>query len=209
MSLTGRLAVVPPRLRVGRPLPLGGLAAFALGVLLLAGAIHICAILLIPYVARADGWSRLSPIAGQDQFAEIPVSPPGNAGLTGLDPLFVTGACRLDLTEAPAGIGLQARERFWSFALFDPSGTIIFSLNDRTAVDGRLDMTVVSPAQNTALQRARPPGFEQMIVVESQSNDLVALLRLFAPTAVLQAEGRRILAGAECVAAPLEQPGVS
>jgi uncharacterized membrane protein len=196
------------RRRVWR-LPLGGLAAFVLAVLLLAGVVHICAILLVPWVARTDGWSRLSALAGEDQFAELPVGGAGDAGIVGLDPLFISAACRLDLREAPAGVALEARERFWSVGLYDPSGTIIFSLNDRTAVEGRLDMTVVNPAQNLALQRARPAEFEQMVVVESRSNDLVALLRLFAPNPAAQAEARRILSQAECVAAPLDPAPVA
>lgn len=204
MSVTGRRAAAPRR---WPSLPWGGLAAFVLAVLMLAGAVHICAILLVPVVARADGWSRLSARAGEDQFTEVPIGGGGDTAIIGLDPLFVTAACRLNLREAPAGVAVEARERFWSLGLYDPGGTVIFSLNDRTAVEGRLDMTVVNPAQNRALQQSRPGEFEQLIVVESQSNDLVALLRLFAPTPVAQAEARRILAQAECVAAPLEPPG--
>jgi uncharacterized membrane protein len=186
--------------------PLGTFAAFVTAILLLAGTIHICAILLVPLVASANGWSRLTAFAGEDQFTEVPVLGAEGVGVPGLDPLFVNGACRLNLAAAPAGIALEARDRFWSLAVYDPSGTIVFSLNDRTAVDGRLDMTVVNPVQNAALRNARPADFEQMIVVESRSDDLIALLRLFAPTAVAQAEARGILARAECLPAPVEGP---
>ena len=69
----------------------------------------------------------------------------------------MNGACRLDLGEAPAGIAVDARDRFWSLALYDPKGTIIFSLNDRTAVEGRLDMIVVNAGAERAAEDERRP----------------------------------------------------
>lgn len=178
--------------------PVGAPLAFLTGILLLAGTIHIGTILLVPAVAKSDGWSRLAAFAGQDRFAEIPVVGAGET-VAGLDPLFVNGACRVQLGESPAGITVEARDRFWSLALYDRRGTIIFSLNDRTAVDGRLDMIVVNPAQNSELKKTLSAELQQSIVVEGQSNDLIALLRLFAPTAAAQQEARRIIGQAECL----------
>lgn len=178
--------------------PVGAPLAFLTGILLLAGTIHIGTILLVPAVAKSDGWSRLAAFAGQDRFAEIPVVGAGET-VAGLDPLFVNGACRVQLGESPAGITVEARDRFWSLALYDRRGTIIFSLNDRTAVDGRLDMIVVNPAQNAELKKTLSAELQQSIVVEGQSNDLIALLRLFAPTAAAQQEARRIIGQAECL----------
>jgi len=186
--------------------PVAAIAGVIVAVALLAGAIHIAAILLVPEVARADGWSRLVRFAGEEQFTEVPVVSRNRDGVLGLDPLFVNGACRLNLAEEPAGVTIEASERFWSVALYDPDGIIVFSLNDRTAVDGRLDMTVVNPAQSMALQRARPAEFQQLVVVESQSNDLIAILRLFAPNDIARAQARRALAAAECLPAPIESP---
>jgi uncharacterized membrane protein len=190
-----------PRLR------LGGVVTFAVGTLLAAGTIHICAILLVPMFAKSDGWSRLLPFAGDDRFTEIPSSASG--GVAGLDPLFVNGACQIDLSEAPAGITVDARDRFWSVALYDPSGVIIFSLNDRTAVEGKLDMIVVDTDQNAKLKKAPSEEIEQTIVAESSSDDLIALLRLFAPTRTAQEDARRILARAECLPAPSIMPNAA
>jgi len=191
----------------GRSLPrlrLGAVAAVTAGVLMGAGAIHIGAILLVPVFARADGWSRIAPHAGTDRFTEIPVSPDG--GVAGLDPLFVNGACRINLAEAPAGITVNARDRFWSVALYNPDDVIVFSLNDRTAIEGSLDMIVVNPAQNAELKRAATEDITLSIVAESPSDDLIALLRLFAPTRTAQEDARRIMAQAECLPAPSVMP---
>lgn len=185
----------------------GGLAAFVAGTLLLAGTIHICAILLVPVFAKEDGWSQLAPYAGENQFSEIPdASASGAKGVAGLDPLFVTGACRVSLADAPASVAVDANDRFWSVALYDPKGVIVFSLNDRTAIDGRLDMIVVNPAQNAELKKTPSTEIEETIVAESPSDDLIALLRLFAPSPTARADARKILADSECVTAPSVLP---
>ena len=186
-----------PRIR------LGGVATFVVGTLLAAGAIHICAILLVPAFAKADGWSRLVPFAGEDRFTEVPSA---TGEVAGLDPLFVNGACRLNLAEVPAGITVDARDRFWSVALYNPDGAIVFSLNDRTAIEGRLDMIVVNAAQSAKLKRAPTEETELTIVAESPSDDLIALLRLFAPTRTAQEDARRVMARAECLPAPAVIP---
>jgi uncharacterized membrane protein len=184
------------------PPRLGVVATIVIGTALLAGAIHIVVILLVPYLAQADGWSRLAEHAGANKFAELPATGAAEGGVAGLDPLFVNGACRLNLANAPAGITVDARDRFWSVALYDPQGTIVFSLNDRTAVQGRLDMIVVNPAQNAQLRAAPSAEIELTIAAESPSNDLIAILRLFAPTQAAQEDAREILARSECLPAP-------
>lgn len=176
-------------------------AGFAvLAVLLLAGIVHIAVVLTVPHVAPRNGWSRLAAVASASGFAAAPAT--GAGALPGLDPLFVHGACRLQLGAAPAGISFRARDRFWSLALYDRRGNVVFSLNDRTALDGRLDMLVVTPVQNAQLKESPPEDIDQTIVVESPGEDIVALLRLYAPTAAARREAEAIVAGAECAAAP-------
>ena len=181
-----------------------GVIPLATGALMAAGAIHIGTILLVPAFAEGDGWSRIAPHAGVDKFTEVPVT--AEAGVAGLDPLFVNVACRLDLSAAPAGITVDARDRFWSVALYDPAGVILFSLNDRTAVEGKLDMIVVNAEQNAQLKRASTAEIELSVVAESPSDDLIALLRLFAPTRAAQEDARRVMARAECLPAPSVMP---
>ena len=200
------IAIERPSMRRRSSFLFGRLAVFVVGAFFLAGAIHIVIILLVPFFAQSDGWSRLSAVAADNGFAVIPVTAASTDGVQGLDPLFVNGACRIDLAQGPAEITLEARDRFWSLALYDPLNTILFSLNDRTAVDGRLDMLVLTPAQRLELMQNPPPGIEQRIVVDSASEDLIVLLRLFAPTAGSEEEAREIVAAAECAPASLPAP---
>lgn len=191
--------------RIGRAIPrvpVWPILLFTMAVALLAGAIHIVTILLIPTYAVLDGWTRLAAIAGENRFAEIRQPQGGEEVVPGLDPLFLNGACALDLSQNPAALSLSAGERFWSLALYDPAGRVIFSLNDRTASAGQLQMLVVNSVQNAELRESPPPGVDQTIVVESALDDLVALLRLYAPTGAARATAADTLRSAGCRPAP-------
>lgn len=183
----------------------GGVFAFALGVLILAGIVHIAAIFLVPVVAENDGWSRIARVAGEGRFAEVALTPSADAVVPGLDPLFVHGACRLHLGEGPASIGVEESERFWSLALYDTHGTVIFSLNDRTATDGRLDMLIVNPVQAAQL-KAEAASLGETVVVESPSDELVALVRFYAPVRSMVSEAREALKKAPCEPVRIGEP---
>jgi uncharacterized membrane protein len=195
--------------RVWPAVPLMPAFVFLLAVLLLAGAIHIVTIVLIPRYAQSDGWSRLANAAGENSFAEVVQRAENAEPIPGLDPLFIHGACRLNLEESPAALLLSARERFWSLALYNSAGRVVFSLNDRTAVEGELDMLVVNAVQNAELKENPPPGVDQTIVVESPTDNLIALLRLYSPTASSRDEARAILGEAQCTPAWASPAGTS
>ena len=72
--------------------------------------------------------------------------------------------------------------------------------------EARLDMIVVNAEQNAELKRASTPEIELSVVAESPSDDLIALLRLFAPTRAAQEDARRVMARAECLPAPSVMP---
>lgn len=184
---------------------LGGVAAFGLGVLMLAGIVHILAIFLVPVLAENDGFSRIARVAGDGSFTEVPLSPSGGGTIPGLDPLFIHGACSLHLAEGPVSIGIQESERYWSLALYDTHGTVVFSLNDRTATDGRLDMLIVNPVQAAQL-KAEAGSLGETVVVESRSDELVALARFYAPVRSVVEDARGALRDASCEPVTLGEP---
>lgn len=168
-----------------------------LAIVLLSTAIHIVAVLLVPRFATADGWSRLSEFTEVGDFREIPTDTDIEV-LPGLDPMFIHGACFLDLDIAPAVLSLTAPDRFWSLALYNDEGIATFSLNDRTAQDGTLDMLVVTPIQTAQLKENPPADIDDIIVVETQSDSLIAIFRLYAPNPELRRLSRQALEAAIC-----------
>jgi uncharacterized membrane protein len=180
----------------------GTLSAGLLATLLLAGIVHIVTILFIPHYSDADGWSRAAAAAGNRGWTPLVSPASSQAALPGLDPLFVHGLCRISINEAPAILSLETANRFWSLALYDRSGTVEFSLNDRTAVEGALEMLVVNSLDAERLKESPQADLEGMIIVEGVSTDLIAVLRLYAPEPADRAEAVAQIAAAQCSLAP-------
>ena len=180
----------------------GTLSAVLLAILLLAGIVHIVTILLIPHYSGADGWSRAATVAVKEGWTPLVSSDSSQAALPGLDPLFVHGLCKVAINDAPTILLLETANRFWSLALYNRSGTVVFSLNDRTAVDGALEMLVVNSLDAERLKESPQADLEGMIIVESANNDLIAVLHLYAPEPADRLEGQAQIAAAQCAPAP-------
>ena len=181
-----------------RRIALAPVIVFALATLFLAGIVHIVVILLVPRMAENDGWSRLAAVAAERRFGLVTAIEGDGSTVPGLDPLFVHGACRINISLSPARLALVAADRFWSLAIYDENGTAIFSLNDRTAAEGVLQMLIVTPLQNAELRESDPAALAESIAVESEKTDLIALIRLYAPSSISRDEARAILNGAAC-----------
>ena len=189
-----------------RKMPTAGtLAAGLLATSLLAGIVHIVTILLVPYYSGADGWSRAAAIAVNEGWTTLASPAPLPAfsqdSIPGLDPLFVHGLCKIAISETPAILSLEAANRFWSLALHNRSGTVLFSLNDRTAVDGALEMLIVNSLDAERLKESPQVDFEGMIIVESADAELIAVLRLYAPDPADRLEAKAQIAAAQCAPA--------
>jgi uncharacterized membrane protein len=180
----------------------GRLLAGLLATLLLAGIVHIVTILLVPHYSGSDGWSRAANAAVKEGWTVLARPGPSKAAIPGLDPLFVHGLCNVAIGEAPVILSLEAADRFWSLALYNRSGTVVFSLNDRTAVDGALEMLVVNSLDAERLKESPQADLEGMIIVESANVELIAVLRLYAPKPADRLEGEAQIAAAQCAPAP-------
>ena len=187
-----------------RKMPTAGtLSAGLLATLLLAGIVHIVTIVLVPHYSSVDGWSRAAAAAFSEGWTPLVSPDASQAALPGLDPLFVHGLCKVAINEAPAILSLDAANRFWSLALYNRSGTVVFSLNDRTAVDGALEMLVVNFLDAERLKESPQADLEGMIIVESANADLIAVLRLYAPEPADRLEAQAQIAAAQCTSAPV------
>ena len=189
---------------LARKIPAAGtLSAGLLAVLLLAGVVHIVTILLVPRYSGDDGWSRAAVAAGNEGWTTLVSRTSSKTVLPGLDPLFVHGLCKIAIDEAPAILALETANRFWSLALYNRTGTVVFSLNDRTAVDGALEMLVVNAFDAERLKESPQADLEGMIIVKSANAELIAVLRLYAPEPADRLEAEALLVAAQCLPAPV------
>lgn len=154
------------------------LHALALGIIG-AGIIHIVIILLVPHYATSDVWSHASRIGPEYRFTVI--TDAQSRSITQSDPMFAVSICRFDLSDGIVRIRSQGAVPMWTLSVADKRGQTLFSLNDRNAVAGKLDVTIATPVDMIELRKDLPEDFANAIFVEADAAEAMAIVRLFTP----------------------------
>lgn len=186
-----------------------------------AGIVHIAIVLLVPANAQRDAWAKLTDVAPADRFTVIAM-PDGRgtrpSPLPGLDPRFGVAACPFDLSRGPISITGSDDEGngggdesgttvpFWSVSVYDRFGRSIYSFNDRTAIDGRLDIVIATSPQQSRLRDDLPETVEDAVLVRADIREGFALLRAMAPDETWTPMAERFIAAARCRVVPLPVP---
>jgi uncharacterized membrane protein len=181
----------------------------SLCVLVLAGLVHVAIVLLIPVYGTRDAYALLTSQTDVLGFKPIPYGE--NGPLAESDPFFAYGVCRFDITEQGVAIRGPKIDSFWSATIVDENGSVVYSLNSRTAIDSRLDLLILNPIQILRLREIQPPEIENSIVVESEMKAGFAVLRILRPDDSWADRAKAFLEGISCSAyapapAPAPQP---
>jgi uncharacterized membrane protein len=179
----------------------------SLCVLVLAGLVHVAIVLLIPVYGTRDAYALLTSQTDVLGFKPIPYGETGPLAET--DPFFAYGVCRFDITEEGVAIRGPRIDSFWSATIVDENGSVVYSLNSRTAIDSRLDLLILNPIQILRLREVQPPEIENSIVVESEMKAGFAVLRVLRPDDSWADRARTFLEGIACSAytpAPAPEP---
>ncbi|WP_321341854.1 hypothetical protein [Breoghania sp.] len=156
-------------------------ALWVLGGLLLGGIIHIFAVILAPDYTSGDAWARLERFGPEARFNVLPAVKPGSEPLPMLDPTMAHAVCRFSLADGPVRLDATLLDTFWSFSLFNRRGETTYSFNDRTSGEGKLAMLVLSSSQLAMLRENPPSDLESLIVIETEDDEVFAMLRAFVP----------------------------
>lgn len=165
--------------------------------LVLAGIIHIAIVLMIPEQGTRDAWAFLSQRT--DSFAFTPLDPvTTGSAISEVDPFFSYGVCRFDLSEGALKMQGPETASFWSASVFDDNGTVIYSLNERTAIGNRLDLLIVSPLQTLALRESLSEAIGNSVVIEANVRLGFVIIRVFEPDESYGPEIEAFLNGVRC-----------
>ncbi len=149
--------------------------AFATGLAiigLVAGLTHFIAVLILPEVATKDAFTLLTAHRPPNQMIALPSSRPGNNLVPFRDPQTEQGFCAFDVGNAPVRIRLKTEEgRLLTLSFRTPEGKIFYSMTDRAALHGAIDIRLVTDDQLKAIEDA-----------DDQPEGLPSELRLKAPT---------------------------
>jgi uncharacterized membrane protein len=154
-----------------------------ISTLIIACAVHLATILVLPYVAPEDVWTRLDKSGPPGAFHILPASSPGQVADPNSDPAIVMAICRYDLDKAPFRISGEPSLWYWSLALHTNRGFIYYSINNRAIGDGTLDLRILNEDDFAAKQQEEVEEAAQEFVVASPSLRGYVVLRALVPEA--------------------------
>jgi uncharacterized membrane protein len=166
-----------------------------------AGIVHIAVLMLLPYYTERDAWSLLSQRS--DYYAMTTI---GGSGATtplvrSVDPLFSAVACRFDLADGVVHVVGDGTVPFWSMSVYDRNGQNIYSFNDRTAPDGKVDFVVLTPIQTIEVRKTLPESFVDAVFVEADLSEGIVVVRAFVPDPTWRSAIDTFLSGISCTPA--------
>lgn len=165
-------------------------------ILVLAGIVHISVVLLVPAYGARD--------AARNVMAETPLTrfvteTNDNEKLfVNGDPFFEIASCKYDLEQAGLIVTGSETDVFWSLAVFNDRGRVVYSLNRKSAIGNRLNMIVVNPVQMARLRQFDPERIETSIVVETRQPSGFVVVRILRRNAEEEADIQRFLESLDC-----------
>jgi uncharacterized membrane protein len=154
---------------------------YAVAGVLLGLAIHLVVILTLPGLAENNVYSRIAALNAVNKTTLLPVPKAGEANPLRLDPDLSYVVCQLDLSSGPGELTGTLPVAFWSVAVYDTSGTVLYSTTNRDGIGQTLDLGIFDPAQTRLLAEQKIDIAPGLLIVESRSDQVFVLVRLASP----------------------------
>jgi uncharacterized membrane protein len=165
--------------------------------LLGALVLHITVILATPVFSGVDAYARVLDLGADGEFRTLPEKSV-NGGLADSGPFVREAVCAFSVTDGPVNLTAAGSVPFWSAAVYDSRSNEIFSMSDRTAVKGTLDIVAGTDAQITTLKNSGASSADNTILVTMPKEDGYVVVRAVAPEASMQAAAQAFLDSASC-----------
>lgn len=165
----------------------------------LAGLIiHLAVILSLPGQASRDLWTRISALHTLDNAKVLSAVVPGAPNPLRLDPELSYAVCQLDLTSGPGVVSATLPNAFWSVAVYDRGGTVIYSTTNRNGLGANLNLGIFNAVQTHLLAEQQIDVANGLLIVESKANDVFVVVRLTPPYEAVRKRYETALAGIVC-----------
>ena len=126
------------------------------GCLFIAGVVHISTVFALPRLAPKDAFARISALAQPHKVVLLPNTDP-QTGAPFDDPAFAQGVCRYDLSQGPVRLrATLPADALLLLSFHARHGQIFYSMTDRSATRGKLDVLLVTRQQLDAVEANDP-----------------------------------------------------
>jgi uncharacterized membrane protein len=149
--------------------------------ILLGLVIHLVVILTLPQLASNNVAAKLAALGQLNKTVLLDDVAPGAPNTLRLDPELTYAMCKLDLRSGPGELTGTLPLAFWSVAVYDKSGTVLYSTTNRDGIGQTLDIGVFDLAQTRLLAEQKIDVAAGLLIVESQTDDIFVVVRLAPP----------------------------
>ena len=153
-------------------------ALYVLAGLLLGLLIHIVVILTLPSLATNTVATRLATLGKLNTPVLLPAVQLGAPNPLKLDPDLSYARCRLDLKSGPGEVTGTLPLSFWSVAVYDPNGTVLYSTTNRDGIGQTLDLGIFAPAQTRLLAEQKIDISPGLLIVAARTDEVCVIVRL-------------------------------
>lgn len=174
--------------------------------LVLAGFIHIVAVLTLPTLAPRSAQARLAALGPANTMIELPAAAPGQQAMPMMAPDVRYAFCRFDLASGPVRLKTTVADELWLIALYTPEGENFYSVVGADMKRPEIDLIIATSDQTVEEAGVdAPESADSVIVVNSPVDEGIALIRapLAGPSRASRAE--RALKATSC--APYTRSG--
>ncbi len=190
-----------PLRKTGFGAGLARLVLLTLAGLVLAGIVHIVAVLMIPVLSERDATSAYLGlgVGGKAELVSGPKAAPGLPAPLEADNSAVMAVCGYDLTAGPMRVVARAGALPLGLTLHRRGGGVIYAITDRAAIRGVVEFLVMTEAQldeRVARDEEGQTSRELRIVSDTAQGLIVA--RVLAPLPSDRGDAEALATGVAC-----------
>ena len=171
---------------------------WAVGGVVLGGIIHIAVILGLPALSPTAAWDQVAALGEGSGPHVLPAARPDQPNALRLDPELAYAICRIDLRDGPGTVAGTLPQAFWSVAVYNRTGTVVYSTTNRDGIGSTLDIGLFNAAQTRLLAEQKLDIAEGLLIVEADADELMVLVRLAPPHPAVRGRYEKALAGLRC-----------
>lgn len=146
--------------------------------LLLAGVIHVAAVLGMPHLAPRNAWERLEKIADTNEIAVLPPATPEQQSLPLMAPDVRYAVCLFDISEGPVRLTTPILEDYWLIAFYTADGENFYTISGAELKRDKIEF-VVSTKKEALFEVGASilDDIDDLIVVASPERKGIAMIR--------------------------------
>lgn len=170
----------------------------ALGIVL-AGLIHLVAVLTLPLLAPRDAQARLAALGPANTMIQLPAPAPGRQVMPLMAPDVRYAVCRYDLSNGPVRLRARIANGLWLIAFYTPLGENFYAVVGADMKQPEVDLIIATSDQTVEeVGVDAPEAFDKVVVVSSPVVEGIALIRAPLAGSSRSAEAERALKATYC-----------